>query len=120
MQVRCKVNREFRGASIIKNLKPRLLLSTGRSVPHKGAYIFYDAGSEKHVHFYYDSSASKDWINPEFAQNFRDNLAEAETFGLIFSVPASEGASVVGLTFGVGSNYEFRTVMPLAYGRRRR
>ncbi len=119
--VRCKIDREFKGASIIKNLRPRLQLNTGGEIQHNGAYIFYNVGGEKQVYFYYDSQASKDWINTDFAQAVRNNLADTETFGLIFSVPASESSSITGLTFfGAGRSYEFHTVEPLACSSRRR
>ncbi len=118
MHVQCKIDREFRDASIIKNLKPTLLLNTGRSVSHKGAYIFYNVGGKKQVYFYYDSQASRSRINSEFSQKFRDNLAETERFGVIFSVPVLKNVAVVGVTFGVGPNYKFYTVKPLECGRR--
>ncbi len=119
LQVQCKIDPEFRDSSILGNLKPRLLLSTGEEVRHIGAYLFYKSGEKKHVHFYYDFSSSKGRLDADFVQTFGNNLAKAETFGLIFSVPASESTSVVGLTFDAGPAYEFRTAAPLACSRRR-
>ncbi len=115
----CDVDRESRDSSGLRNMRPRLLLNTGDSIPHKGAYFFYKVGSKRHVYFYYDSSKSKEKLDPDFVRAFRSNLAEAETFGVIFSVPTSKGISVAGVTFGIGPNYEFHTVKPLECGRKR-
>ncbi len=123
VQVQCKIVREFRGDStIIEKLKPALLLNTGASILHTGAYLFYDAGGKKSTHFYYDFANSKGWLDADFAKTFRENAANADTFGLIFAVPASENSNVVALTFGSEgqlTEYEFHTAMPLECGKRR-
>ena len=121
MQVQCKIDREFRGDSIIENLKPALLLNTGASVHHTGASLFYDVGGKKSTHFYYDFAKFKDRLDADFAKTFRENAANADTFGLIFAVPASEN-SIVALTFGSGDQltaYEFHAAVPLECTRRR-
>ncbi len=123
IQVQCKIDREFRGDStIIEKLKPALLLNTGASIPHTGAYLFYDIGGKKGTHFYYDFAKSKDRLNADFAKTFRENAADADTFGLIFVVPASENSNIVALTFGSGDQltaYEFHTAVPLECSKRR-
>ncbi|MDY7010525.1 MAG: CvpA family protein [Planctomycetota bacterium] len=122
MQVRCKVNREFRGESVIGSLKPALLLNTGEKIGHSGAFLFYDSDGSKQVHFYYDSAASMNRLDADFIQTFSNKSSVAGTFGLIFSVPASQNGNVVGMTFGagVGPVYNFNATMPLACTERRR
>ncbi|MCD4700182.1 MAG: CvpA family protein [Phycisphaerae bacterium] len=121
MQVQCKIDRKFRGDSIIQNLKPALLLNTGKKVGHNGAYLLYDSDGSEHIHFYYDAT-SKNRLDADFVPTFRNKSSDAGTFGLIFSVPASESVSVVGLTFGAGAGpaYKFNATIPLACSTKRR
>jgi hypothetical protein len=119
IQIECEVDPESGASPVIENMSPKLLLNTGESIPHKGVYFFYKVGSNRHVYLYYDSSKLKDKLDPEFVRVFRSNRAGAETLGIIFSAPTTEGINVVGVTLGLGRAYEFHTVKPLDCSRKR-
>lgn len=122
MQVQCKINRKFRGDSVIEDLEPALLLNTGERIEHNGAYLFYETGGSKYIYLYYDSITSRSRLDADFVRTFRNKLADIGTFGFIFPVPVSKNRNVVGLTFGAsaGPAYNFNATMPLACGKKRR
>ncbi|HET6427421.1 MAG TPA: CvpA family protein [Phycisphaerae bacterium] len=122
VRVDCRMDRDYPAqdaATMLARINPEIILGNGRTLPHKGAFVAY--GSTKDdasIFIYYEPTDAGKLAQHQaefrriLARN-RTTVLDKESLGFVFLVPVREDMSVVGVSFGMGPEYEFYTAKPM-------
>lgn len=120
VQFQFRVNKAFRvSAAARRNLMkmtPQLLLDDGRRLHHYGAYLTYQVQQKWWLRLYHDRQrwAESGLVKGDFVTKLLDNVNNAEMVGFVFMAPVDKDRSVVGISLGIGPEYDFYAPSPLS------
>ena len=133
VMVDCNVAQSFsdqEAAGLLAALDPKLILTDGTTLSHRGAYLVYGSVENRDVLFYYEPKEAaaaehlrtklrKALLRKALAANI-STVQNDSGCGFIFLVP-TDAAPAVGMSLGMGPDYVFYSVKPMAStgGRRR-
>jgi len=104
----------------LTRLSPRLILDDERAILHSGAYVTYGPEARLHVRMYYDARepAESGRCKGDFAMTLRDQVKQVKSVGFVFVLPIDQQRSIVGVSMGIGRDYDFYPPQPLMTWRR--